>query len=279
MRRTEWPVGGLTTSDLVNGWRKAGVMEGMALMVHSSLSSLGRVEGGAASVVESLRIAVGPTGTLVMPAFTEQVADPDPDRAGVVPDAATRERRAKVPAFRPDMSSTMGAVPEALRTLPGSVRSAHPQVSVAAIGAQAAAVVARQTLGFAVGRNSPFGLLHDVGGHILLVGVGHNRNTFLHYAETLTPRPRLKVRRFPMDIDGERVWVETPDVGNDNDTHFPTVGREFEQQAGIRETVVGDAPCRLIPVRSLVAFAVPRLTELLDTDAERTAAPVRPGRD
>jgi aminoglycoside 3-N-acetyltransferase len=89
------------------------------------------------------------------------------------------------------------------------------------------------------------------------------RNTFLHYAETLTPHPRLKVRRFPLHLDGERVWVETLDVGNDNDTYFPLVGREFEEHAGIKEVMVGQAPCRLIPIKPFVAFAVPRLTELL----------------
>jgi aminoglycoside 3-N-acetyltransferase len=131
------------------------------------------------------------------------------------------------------------------------VRSSHPQASVAAVGAHAADVTGRQTLGFAVGRTSPFGRLHDLGGHLLLVGVGHDRNTFLHYAETLTPNPRLKVRRFPQNLDRERVWVETLDVGNDNGTYFPTVGREFEDQAGIPEVMVGDAPCRLISVQPL----------------------------
>lgn len=267
MRTKEPQAGGLTSADLVDGWRKAGVADGMALIVHSSLSSLGPVEGGVGTVVESLRAAVGPAGTIVTPTFTWQVADPDPDHVGV-PDAGVRDRRAAVPTFHADLRSTgMGAVPEALRTLPDSVRSSHPQASVAAVGAHAADIVSRQTLGFAVGRSSPFGRLHDIGGHILLVGVGHNRNTFLHYAESLTPHPRLKVRRFPLTVDGEHVWAETLDVGNDNDTHFPTVGSEFEEQAGIVEVMVGNARCRLVPVQPLVSFAVRRLTELLAADA------------
>ncbi|MDG4865792.1 AAC(3) family N-acetyltransferase, partial [Streptomyces sp. T-3] len=157
----------------------------------------------------------------------------------------------------------MGAIAEALRSLPDAVRSSHPQASVAAVGARAKEITERQTLGWAIGRESPFGRLHDLDGQILLVGVGHDRNTFLHYAETLTPRRRLKVRRFPMLIDGERVWVETPDIGNDNGTYFPLVGREFEELAGIRPVLVGNAECRLIPVRALVEFAVRRLDELL----------------
>ncbi|WP_329541056.1 aminoglycoside N(3)-acetyltransferase [Streptomyces sp. NBC_01358] len=274
MRTTQSRIG-LTTADLVEGWRKAGVQESMALIVHASLSSLGPVDGGAATVVESLRTAVGPTGTLVTPTFTWQVADPDPDHVGV-PDAAVKARRAAVSAFHPDLPSTsMGAIAEALRALPESLRSSHPQASVAAVGAHAADIVDRQTLGFAIGRTSPFGSLYDIGGYILLIGVGHNRNTFLHHAETLTPHPRLKVRRFPLNIDGERVWVETPDVGNDNDTHFPTIGREFEEHAGIHHVMVGGAPCRLVPVQPLVSFAVRRLTELLAADAEQQAQKTR----
>ncbi|MEV0096635.1 AAC(3) family N-acetyltransferase [Streptomyces sp. NPDC050738] len=256
----------LTAADLLEGWRKAGVEEGMTLIVHASLSSLGPVAGGAATVVESLRTAVGPSGTLVVPAFTWQVTDPAPEHTGA-PDPATAALRAAVPAFHADLRSTeMGAISETLRALPESVRSSHPQASVAAVGARAAEITARQPLGFAIGPDSPFGRVHEAGGHILLIGVGHNRNTFLHYAETLTPRPRLKLRRFPLVVDGERIWAETVDVGNDNGRHFPTVGREFEEYAGTVETTVGDAPCRLVPLEPFIAFAVPRLTELLAED-------------
>lgn len=261
----------LTTADLVEGWRRVGVREGMALIVHSSLSSLGRVEGGAAAVVAALREAVGPSGTVAVPTFTTgTVCDPVPGHTGA-PTAGTAELRAAVPLFRPDLPSGTGAVAEALRALPESLRSTHPQVSVAAVGAHAREVTARRSLGFAVGRESPFGALHDLGGHVLLVGVGHNRNTFLHYAETFAPNRRLKLRRFPMAIQGERVWIEAPDVGDDNDTHFPVVGREFEEQAGIREVLVGAAPCRLVPVRDLIPFAVRRLTELLAADGSGAA--------
>lgn len=258
----------LGMGELVAGWRGAGVAEGTALMVHASLSSLGRVDGGAATVVASLREAVGPAGTVAVPAFTWEVADPDPEHVGAA-DPEVAARRDAVPLFHPGLPVTraLGAVPEALRVLPDSVRSGHPQASVAAVGARAAEVTAGQSLGFALSRTSPFGRLHDLGAQILLIGVGHDRNSFLHYAESLVPRPRLRVRRFPMEVDGARVWIETPDVGNDNGTHFPTVGAEFERHAAVRESVVGDAVCRLLSVPALVDFAVPRLQELLDADA------------
>lgn len=80
---------------------------------------------------------------------------------------------------------------------------------------------------------SPFEHRLDLDGHILLIGVGHNRNSFLHHAESLTPKPRLKQRRFPMLVDGERVWWETTDVGDDNDTHFPGIGEGYEYEADV----------------------------------------------
>jgi aminoglycoside 3-N-acetyltransferase len=247
---------------LLDGWQRAGVTPGMHVIVHSSLSSLGRVHGGAATVTESLRRAVGPEGTLIVPAFTPQVADPVPDCRGV-PDAASRARREAVRTFTPELASPMGAVAEAVRTLPGAVRSAHPQASVAAVGARAREIVADQPLNFAVGRASPFARLAALGGSILLVGVGHNRNSFLHHAESLTAEPRLKQRRFPMLVDGERVWWETLDVGDDNDTHFPVVGRDFERHAGIEPVAVGGARVVLLPARAFVSFAVDRLAQLL----------------
>ncbi|MFJ6699399.1 aminoglycoside N(3)-acetyltransferase [Streptomyces sp. NPDC091272] len=263
MRTTTPNNSGLTAADLEKGWRALGLEEGMAVITHASLAGLGRVDGGAATVVESLRTVLGPTGTLVVPTFTWQVTDPDPDHLGI-PDPDVIARRAAVPTFHCDLETTsMGAIPEAVRLLPESARSSHPQASVTAVGAQANDITSRQTLGFALGRTSPFGRLHDLGGHILLVGVGHDRNLFLHHAESLTANPRLKVRRFPRELDGERVWIETLDVGNDNGTYFPTIGREFEEQAGITEVMVGDAPCRLIPVQPLISFAVQRLTDLL----------------
>ena len=198
----------------------------------------------------------------MVPTFTRRVADPDPGEVGA-PAASVRARRERVPCFHAGLPSSMGAIPEALRSLPESVRSSHPQASVTAVGARAHEIVASQSLGFALGRDSPFARLHRLGGHIVLLGVGHNRNTFLHHAESLTPNPRLKVRRFPLLLDGERVWVETLDVGNDNDTFFPLVGREFEERHGITPTIVGNAACRLLPARPFVDFAVRRLGALL----------------
>jgi aminoglycoside 3-N-acetyltransferase len=239
----------------------------MHVIVHASLSSLGRVRGGASTVVESLLAAVGGSGTLVAPAFTPQVRDPFPDHRGA-PDPGVQAHRDAVPVFTAELASPMGAIAEAVRTWPGALRSRHPQASVTAVGSRAAEIVSAQPLHFAVGPGSPFDRLHELGGHILPIGVGHNRNSCLHYAESRTARPRLKLRRFPMLVGDERIWCETTDVGDDNDTHFPVVGREYEHHADIEAVTVGAARTVLLPVRPFVTYARRRLTELVDEDTE-----------
>ena len=47
-----------------------GFEPGDRVMVHSSLSSMGHVEGGAGTVVQAFLDVLGPEGTLMVPTFT-----------------------------------------------------------------------------------------------------------------------------------------------------------------------------------------------------------------
>ncbi|MFJ8621276.1 aminoglycoside N(3)-acetyltransferase [Kitasatospora sp. NPDC093550] len=242
-----------------------GVRPGSVLMIHSSLSAFGHVDGGADAVVRALLAAVGPSGTIVVPTYTRQVADPCPD-SRAFDDPETLEARAAVPLFHDALPTVMGAIPSAVLAHPDRVRSRHPQASLAAIGPDARAICARQPFGYALGSGSPFGEIHRLGGSILLLGVGHNRNSFLHHAESLVPAHRKKLRRFPYEVDGERVWCEALDVGNDNDTYFPLIGTEFAALGLTRRRVIGSAPCELVPAVDFVDFARKRLSHLLTPD-------------
>lgn len=252
---------------LAKEFQELGLRRGMVVIAHASLSSFGRVRGGAPAVVAALRSALGPEGTLAVPAFTPSVRDPFPAVAGPGDEAVNRARD-RVPLFHPGTPAEMGAIPDAVLALPDSLRSTHPQVSVAAVGPRAARITAEQSLGYAVGARSPFGALRELGAWILLLGVGHNRNSFLHHAEGLAAGHRRKRRRFPYALGHERVWVETGDVGDDNGRFFPTVGAEYEDRHrgaahAARTRTIGTAECRLLPSGPFVDFAHRRLAELL----------------
>ena len=56
----------LTKQELIDQLHSIGVNEGDSLLVHSSLSKIGYVEGGAQTVVEALLETVGKNGNLLM---------------------------------------------------------------------------------------------------------------------------------------------------------------------------------------------------------------------
>jgi aminoglycoside 3-N-acetyltransferase len=151
--------------------------------------------------------------------------------------------------------TTMGALAEAFRNYPGTRRSDHPLVSVCARGAHAARVTARHSLEFCEGRGTPFEQLYELSASVLLLGVGFDRCTTLHFAESLTPNRRTTVSRYPLVVDGVRRWVEKPDMASDRGEHFPEVGRRFLAGHGARQGNIGAAESLLCPNRELVDFA------------------------
>jgi aminoglycoside N3'-acetyltransferase len=78
-------------------------------------------------------------------------------------------------------------VPTALLADPARRRSRQPQASVAALGAAAEHITEHQPFAYALGADSPFSRLYVLKAQIVLLGVGHDRNSFLHHAESLVP--------------------------------------------------------------------------------------------
>src|SRR3712207_2373189 len=100
--------------------------------------------------------------------------------------------------------------------------------------------------------------LYDVDGWVLLLGVGHERNTSLHLSEYRAEWPSKKYapQGAPVMVDGERRWVEFEDLDWD-DEDFPEIGAAFEAATTeVRIGKVANAECRLMRQRPLVDFGV-----------------------
>lgn len=241
-----------------------GLQSGMTVMVHSSLGKVGWTVGGPVTVIRAFLKVLGPEGTLVMPAETPSVLDPSFWNDERVKTEWHEMIREHLPVFDPlTTPTTMGAVPEAFRTYPRTLRSNHPLVSVCANGPLASEITKEHSLEFCEGRGTPFEKLYDLDGQTLLLGVGFNRCTSLHFAESLVPQRRTTVHRFPMMDNGKRVWVEQPDMASDDGVHFPVVGEQFVATNAVKRGRVGEAHSMLFSTRQLVDVAISYFSRVL----------------
>ncbi len=250
----------ITIERLTQELQALGLRQGQIVLVHSSLSALGWVCGGAQTVIQALLHVLGTEGTLVMPAHSGDWSDPSLWAHPPVPEAWWDSIRNTMPAFDPDLTPTreMGVIPETFRKAPGAVRSRHPTSSFAALGPRAAEITAEQALEDAFGERSPLRQLYDLEGRVLLLGVGHCNNTMLHLAE----RRALGAKQVkcetgsPVAIGGVRRWVtfwQPVPVAED----FEALGAAFENEGAVHRSPVGQADARLMGVKALVNFAVP----------------------
>lgn len=146
--------------------RQIGVREGMDLLVHSSLRRTGSVEGGAEAIIDGLLEAIGPAGTLLMPAISSCV-------------------NPRQPVFHVEKTpSSVGCLAEVFRQRDGAERSLHPVHSVAGLGPKAGFYTeGHHEVNTPWSPGSPYGKVMRNKGWILFLGVTLEVNSCFHALE------------------------------------------------------------------------------------------------
>jgi aminoglycoside 3-N-acetyltransferase len=247
-----------TTASLAEELAALGLPRGAVMMVHASLRAMGRVEGGAPSVVAALRQVLGPEGTVMVPTHTNHLSEPRHWRNPPAPADLWSSIRTTLDAFDPTRTPGwgMGSISEAVRLSPGARRSRHPHFSCAALGPRSAELVDEHPLDDGLGERSPLGRLYELDGLILLLGVGHGQNTSLHLAEHRTSWAGKQTRRTggPIVEHGQRRWItfDELDVGGED---FPALGEAFAATGQEHGGRVAAATARWMRQRDAVDFA------------------------
>lgn len=224
----------LSRAEIVTQLRGLGIKEGGVLLVHTAFRAIRPVEGGPLGLIEALRAAIGPQGTLVMPSWSGDDDTPfEPLATAAAPD--------------------LGVVADMFWRLPGVKRSNHLHACAAA-GPLAARINADPLPLPPHIPESPVGRVHDLDGQVLLIGVGHDGNTSLHLAEILAGVPYRIQRHATVVKNGRPVRIAFGE--NDHCCLRFALADEWLRAAGLQaEGQVGHAQARLMRAREVVAVA------------------------
>ena len=234
----------VTGDELVRDLRQLPLPAGALVMVHSSLASIGDVQGGAGTVVDALLETLGEEGTLMVPAFTF----PASGRLGFVFDPA-------------ETPSYMGAISENARRRSQARRSIHLHHSVATIGPMAEELSASGGASAWDG-DSPMGQLFARDGWLMLLGVPYLRLTAMHLCEVAVGVPYRKRRNEEgrlRSADGREepfvsISLPPPSFGwKGNDFNY--LGQLMEDRGLVSVGPVGNAMARLVRASDLMATA------------------------
>lgn len=246
-------------SDIIKALEEVGVKKGQNIMVHTSLSSIGYIPGGARDVIEALIETVGSEGTIMMPTQSWRNLDPETGVHWEVDKDLWDIVRENIPAYDKKLTptNTMGAVAEMFRLWDGAIRSDHPARSVAALGKNAEYLTKDHDLSNIFGEGSPVGKLYELDGYVLLIGVGYDKNTSLHLADVRAEYPGKHncTEHSAIMENGKRVWKAYDTLFVDGED-FEDIGKAFEETHEIKEVKLGDAVVKLMKQRDVVDFAV-----------------------
>ena len=228
----------VSEDEMVRQLGSLGVKPGDTVLVHTSFRRVRPVEGGPAGLLGALRTAVGPRGTLVLPSWT------DDDDAPFDPEAT--------PAAR-----SLGVTADIFWRMDDVARSDHP-FACAAAGRLAETVTSDPLPIPPYTAASPLGRVLEMGGKVLLLGVGHDCSTMIHLAEHRAGVP-YGVPKHVTVLEGGRPTRIDYQENDHCCQRFGLVGGWLSDRGLQSEGRVGHARALLAQARDVVNVTTERL--------------------
>ncbi len=235
----------LTKNDIFDFLKNAGIKPDDKITMHTSLRAIGKIENGADGLIDGIKEYLY-EGTLLLPTHTWATVNKKNPFFDVTKDIPCIGTLAKVAAFRTD-----------------AVRTLHPTHSLAIFGKNAEEYAKGEELSASP---APLGgclsRLYEENGKVLLVGVGHERNTYLHAVDERFNIPnRLGNDTFEITIkDKNGIFFKTPPYrphhtdGLDApcvSEHYPNFKEVFEYVGAVKYAQLGNALVYLCDARKM----------------------------
>lgn len=232
-----------TKKDIIVQLSKMNAPKDKPVLMHSSLRLIGNVEGGAQTVLDAM-----------IEYFTED--------GGLfcVPTHTWGNLKKEIVLDMNDPITCLGAFSNVAASDPRGVRSPNPTHSMMVFGdRQRAAEFIKDdaNISTCTSPDSCYGKLYSMGGYVLLVGVAHNRNTYLHCVEEMLDVPdrltedlrEVNVKLESGEILTRRIKTHKCSFTNDISARFTKFETAFRYHGAIIDGFVGNAPTQLCDAR------------------------------
>ncbi len=251
-----------TKADILRQLEDMGAPRGSAVIMHTALRRVGKIDGGAEALLDGM-IEYFTEGGGLFCVPTHTWANLGTDK--ITLDMSRRE-------------SNLGAFPLVALGDGRGVRSENPTHSMVVFGDKGRAldlIKGDTTLSTPTARESAYGGIYDADGYVLLVGVGQDKNTYLHFVDELLGTAgrmsrvadRTTVKRLTGEVIEREIYMYDESRG-DISLLFPKYEAAFRYHGCIKDGFIGAAPTQLCSARGM-AEVVARIVSRAGCDPLR----------
>ncbi|NLG13999.1 MAG: AAC(3) family N-acetyltransferase [Lentisphaerae bacterium] len=231
-----------TYSTLTKDLERMGLRRNDTVLVHSSMKSIGDVEGRADTVLDALSDYFKDDGLLALPTLTWSNVN------------------AESPIYNVRLTpSVVGILPELFRQRPGVIRSLHPTHSIAALGKYADVLTeGHERFDSPCHRYSPWGRLAASGAKIIFIGASISSNTILHgveeWAQATDVLSESHQQLVCIDYDGRSIPVPSRRHIGGHSSYYGKLENRFKTIGAYDTGVFGDAKCIILDAKKITSF-------------------------
>ena len=232
-----------TKEDILRQLYQMNILRDRVVLMHSSLRLIGKTEYGAQTILDAMIEYFTADGGLFC-----------------VPTHTWANLKDEITLDMSNPSNCLGAFSEYCAADPRGIRSGHPTHSMVVFGDRTRALdfIKDETrIDSVTNPESCYGKLYREGGYVLLVGVAHNRNTYLHCVEEmlgvpnrLSPEPYDAVVKLATgELVGQRLRTHKTNFTSDVSLRFVKYETAFRYHGAIVDGFIGNAPTQCCDTR------------------------------